>query len=96
MIFHTGKSNIQMIAFKTRFNVSKILCSDQNDPEILQMSSLSCEETSSRGKLIHMQLLPTNVKRIVVGDVDGDGLNEVIMCHTDRVVSACRYLQRCN
>lgn len=64
---------------------------DQNDPEILQMSALSREDTSYKGKLIHMQLLLTNVKRIVVGDVDGDGVNELIMCHTDRLVSAFRW-----
>lgn len=42
-------------------------------------------------QLAHKQLLQTNTKMLLLGDVDGDGRKELILCHTDRNVSACRW-----
>ncbi|XP_039251088.2 KICSTOR complex protein ITFG2-like [Styela clava] len=48
-------------------------------------------ENANKFLLAHKQLLQTNTKMLLLGDVDGDGRQELILCHTDRKVSACRW-----
>lgn len=41
--------------------------------------------------LVHEQLLAMNVQMALLGDVDGDGIQELVLSHTDRKVSAYRW-----
>ncbi|KAG5894209.1 hypothetical protein JTB14_038379 [Gonioctena quinquepunctata] len=45
---------------------------------------------------IHMQRIPANSKDIVLGDVDGDGMIEMILGLTDRVVRSYRWVANPN
>ncbi|XP_023015849.2 KICSTOR complex protein ITFG2 [Leptinotarsa decemlineata] len=52
------------------------------------------KDDSERVQLIciHMQRIPANCKDIVLGDVDGDGMIEMILGLTDRVVRSYRWV----
>lgn len=92
----TGSGTHHVLAINTEGNSYLYDFSDgqESEPEAaqLQLSADPTEiNTSYRARLLHMQLLLTNVKMMILGDVDGDGINELILCHTDRVVTACRW-----
>lgn len=40
----------------------------------------------------HTQRIPSNVKMVLVGDVNGDGFAEMVVCLTDRVVRTYRWV----
>ncbi|XP_018321786.1 KICSTOR complex protein ITFG2 [Agrilus planipennis] len=43
-------------------------------------------------KCIHVQRIPPNTMDVVIGDIDGDGLTEIVFGLTDRVVRSYRWL----
>lgn len=51
-------------------------------------------ESSERKTLqpIHAQRIPSNVKAMLIGDVNGDGFSEMVMALTDRVVRTYRWV----
>ena len=53
----------------------------------------SRERTELYGKMecVHVQRIPTNTKVVLVTDIDKDGLNEMIIGLTDRVVRSYRW-----
>lgn len=58
-----------------------------------EKSSNSKEQLKNSLVCVHMQRIPANVKNIVLGDVDGDGLNEMVLGLTDRVVRSYRFIK---
>lgn len=59
----------------------------------LQPKTEEPEESSVSGKLqrIHIQRIPPNTKMILLGDIDNDGKQELVMGLTDRVVRSYRW-----
>lgn len=49
------------------------------------------KESSSRLHLVHKQRIPANSKDIILADIDGDGLVEMVLGLTDRVVRSYRW-----
>ncbi|XP_039278782.1 KICSTOR complex protein ITFG2 [Nilaparvata lugens] len=59
----------------------------------LQPKTEELEESNVSGKLqrIHIQRIPPNTKMILLGDIDNDGKQELVMGLTDRVVRSYRW-----
>lgn len=49
------------------------------------------KDSGNRLALIHKQRIPANTKDIILADIDGDGLTEMVLGLTDRVVRSYRW-----
>lgn len=78
-------------------------CHIQVDGQVLSSENIDSPSSDStattekknfngnRLRLIHKQRIPANCKDIILADIDGDGLVELVLGLTDRVVRSYRW-----